>query len=570
MLALANLKSIFKVSPIITAVTLPDAPVFSILYVNDPFLQITGGQPADFEQKSLPDILLHLSDALVVQRQPITNLLQEASGTKSSSQLSTADWRITVTPIINALNEVEFLVQTYERATMPAQNVEPIAKTYQDLFNLSPLPHWVYGMQTLHFLDVNDAAIAHYGYTKDEFLSMTLADIRPAEDLDILNVIINDTIQKGLYNKSIVRHQKKNGDIITVVVQGNSIRFQNQDARLVLAIDHTDNIKAENELAASERRFKALIQEGSDLIAILDHDGYYRYVNPSARSILGMDAEFFKGKNAFDLIHQDDRPAVLQQLKELEVVHRIRISPYRFKTGTNQYRWLETTVTNMTDDPAISGFVSNSRDVTKQIDYEQKMEDSIARFAIVSKATRDAIWDRDILSDKVIWNKGIKGIFGHDRLESTYQWWYRHVHPEDVEEVVKKIQLLIKNKESRLTVEYRFRCAEGNYKYINDRAFLLFDNNGEAIRMIGSMQDITDRVEYIKAMEQQNDRLRDISWMQSHHVRAPLARILGLTSLLAVNSNSREETTEFLQHLTNSSIELDEIIREIVKKTEGI
>ena len=572
MLALDNLKSIFKVLPISSVITLPNVPDFSTLYVNDAFLNITADFNADFINNGLFEILPNLSFELTEKSQLIISSLNEVLISKASQQFSISEWKITITPIMDEDNVIVYLVHTFERTHLQREindALPPPTEKYEDLFNLSPLPHWVYSVDTLRFLDVNAAAIKHYGYSKEEFLSMTLIDIRPAEDISILEEILSENIEKGVYHRSLVRHQKKNGDIISVQVEGNTICFQRQNARLVLAIDHTEKIKAEKALAASERRFKALIQEGSDLIAILDKDGYYRYVNPTAKTILGMEIDFFIGKNAMDFVHKEDRDKITEQMKLLGINQRIRISPYRFSIGNGQYCWLETTITNLTNDPDICGFVANSRDVTKQIGYELKMEDSIARFAIVSKATSDAIWDRDILSNKVTWNKGLKGIFGHNKLHSTHKWWHSHVHPEDVDQVVKKVQLLIKNKESRLTVEYRFKCADGTYKYINDRAFLLFDQNGEAVRMIGSMQDITDRVNYIKAMENQNDRLRDISWMQSHHVRAPLARILGLTSLLSVDNNSREETREFLQHLSNSSVELDRIIREIVKKTEG-
>lgn len=569
MLAVDNLKSILKILPISTVVTLPNGPAFSTIYVNDAYLGMTNAIASNVIQRDFFDLSTIASDDFNLPTALVRNLFTEAVSLKKSGQLFTDQHKISVTPQFDAGNAIEYLVVTFEPLQHSSDHQpEPQAEKYEDLFNCSPLPHWVYNLDTLCFLDVNDAAIKHYGYTREEFLSMTLADIRPPEDISILTDILGNTREKGT-NTSTVRHQKKNGDIISVVVQGNSIRFQNQDARLVLAIDHTEKIKAENALEASERRFKALVQDGSDLIAILDIDGFYRYVNPTSKSILGLEMEFFIGKNVIKFIHEEDQELVIEQLQQLRKQQRVRIAPYRFRIGNDQYRWLETTVTDLTNDPAIAGFVANSRDVTKQIEYEQKMEESIARFGIVSKATSDAIWDRDILNDKLTWNKGIKGIFGHNKPTSTYKWWHSHVHPDDVKEVVQKIQLLIKNKESRISLEYRFRCAGGNYKYINDRAFLLFDSNGEAIRMIGSMRDITERINYIQAMEQQNNRLRDISWMQSHHVRAPLARILGLTNLLSIDNNSREEAKEFLRHLTNSSTELDRIIREIVKKTEG-
>lgn len=575
MLTLENLKSLFKALPISYVVTLPNVPDFSIADINEAFLKVTSCDASYFLGNPLFEVLPKLSQEMSGHSKKIKDRINDAVFSKKNCRLTLESWIIDIIPILDADNNLQYIVQTFEpmnhhKASNNFLQLRKEKKKYQNLFNFSPLPQWVYSITTLHFLDVNDAAVKHYGYTREEFLGMKITDIRPQEDITILKSITN-TLEKGMYNRSTVRHQKKNGEIINVVVEGNSIQFQDQDARLVLAIDHTEKIKAEKALAASELRFKALIQEGSDLIAITDQDGYYRYVSPTSISILGIEGEFFTGKNVFDFIHAEDKSAVWQQYKQLKFHHRIRIEPFRFKVSDDQYRWIETIVTNMTDDPAIAGIVSNSRDVTRQIENELKMEESIARFGIVSKATSDAIWDLDILTGKATWNKGLKGIFGHNKTSYSYKWWRSQIHPDDVEEVVNKTQSLIENKESRLKLEYRFRCADGTYKYIQDRSFLLFDGEGEALRMIGSMQDITERVNYIKAMEQQNERLREISWMQSHHVRAPLARIMGLTSLLTDDKhNDAAETKEFLQHLTDSSAELDEIIKEIVRKTEGL
>ena len=86
--------------------------------------------------------------------------------------------------------------------------------------------------------------------------------------------------------------------------------------------------------------------------------------------------------------------------------------------------------------------------------------------------------------------------------------------------------------------------------------------------MIGSMQDITERVNYVRDIEQQNTRLREISWMQSHHVRAPLARILGISTLIADHLKNEPESEELLDYLLKSVHELDLVVRDIVKKTE--
>ena len=314
-------------------------------------------------------------------------------------------------------------------------------RKYEHLFNFSPIPQWVYDFETLAFLQVNEAAILHYGYSREEFLTMTIKDIRPLEDIILLDEIMTSKVKTGKYNHSTVKHQKKNGDVIMVAVEGNAVAFEGKNARLVLAIDHTEKIIA-----------------------------------------------------------------------------------------------------------------------------EQEMQSLLNRYNIVSKATSDAIWDWDIAKGTMYWNKGIKGIFGHDDVNFDFQWWETHLHPDDIKRVRRQFAELIYRKHPKHVVEYRFKCADGTYKNVLDRSFILFNADGEAIRVIGSMQDITERINYVQAIEEQNEKLKEITWMQSHDLRAPLARTLGLTALIAMEDNAA--AIKELSVLINDAVnELDEVLKNIIKKS---
>jgi PAS domain S-box-containing protein len=349
-------------------------------------------------------------------------------------------------------------------------------------------------------------------------------------------------------------------------VEGNSVAFDNNKTRLVMAIDQTEQINAEYALAKSESRFKGMVQDGSDLIAILDQQGVYQYASPTTKSILGIEASNLIGKNAFDYVHPEDKEKVHSQFARLTSEKQIKLLPFRYKNNKDHYQWIETIITNMIDDPAIEGIVTNSRDITKRIENEIKTLESINRFNIVSKATSDAIWDWDMGSGKIIWNQGIKGIFKHKKTVYDIEWWKQQVHPDDLDDLLEQFELLLQKQKSRLQVEYRFRCGTGHYKSVLDRSFILFNELGNPLRMIGSMQDITDRVNHLKAIEEQNAVLRDISWIQAHEVRAPLAKIMSLTRLFQDHITCTS-TKELIDYLTASTHELDEVIQNILKKT---
>ncbi len=126
-----------------------------------------------------------------------------------------------------------------------------------------------------------------------------------------------------------------------------------------------------------------------------------------------------------------------------------------------------------------------------------EIRESNERYDIVAKATSDTIWDWKIQQDHFIWNKGIQGIFGYKKEEvgNTSKWWFDRIHPEDSIKMSIKLYSFIEQKTEKWQDEYRFKCADGTYKYVFDRGFLVKDEQGNAIRMIGAIQDITRQKE---------------------------------------------------------------------------
>lgn len=138
--------------------------------------------------------------------------------------------------------------------------------------------------------------------------------------------------------------------------------------------------------------------------------------------------------------------------------------------------------------------------------------ESNERYDIVAKATSDTIWDWKIEDDSFIWNKGIQGVFGYKKEEvgKTSKWWFERIHPEDSLKMSVKLYSFLEQKTEKWQDEYRFQCADGSYKYVFDRGFLVKDKEGKPIRMIGAIQDITKQKE-----EEQRLRLLETVITQS-------------------------------------------------------
>ena len=152
---------------------------------------------------------------------------------------------------------------------------------YRVLFESNPFPMWVYDLETLKFLAVNDAALLKYGYSNEEFDKMTLPDIRPPEDAELL--LKNISTESDMYQWSAGwRHIKKDGTIINVEILSHEITFNNRKARLVTVNDVTEKMKAETALKEAEQRYRSTLDNMQEGFQIISFDWKYLYVNDAA------------------------------------------------------------------------------------------------------------------------------------------------------------------------------------------------------------------------------------------------------------------------------------------------
>ncbi len=470
-----------------------------------------------------------------------------------------------ITPIKEAYQELE---EEINKRSEIQKNLELSEEKYKSLFEKSPLPMWVLDRDQLNFLSVNKAAVNLYGYSKEEFLKMTVRDLWAPDQEQRINKIVS--ANQNEYFKLKVRHLTKDGNVLYVSVKSNPLFFDNTPARVSLVRDITAMVKAEEKLLHSEKRFKALVQEGSDLISIVDCSFNYIYNSPASKYVFGLEPDKLKGTNFRDYIHTEDRDKIDEGISQLKDRKRVQLPSYRIKNSKGEWRWIETIITNLDNEPAVGGIVMNSRDITEFIEQERKVIQSLDRYDIVSKATSDIITDYDIEKDEVTVNDAASKMLGFSKEEIGKRgaWWDDKIHPDDFEQVKSLARKMREDGVRHLSTEYRFRCANGSYKHILDRSYLLTDENNVPKRVIGSMQDITESKLHLIATENHNKRLKEIAWTQSHVVRAPLANVLGLVDLLMNYRNDLDNAEEVLINISKSANELDKIIRQVALETE--
>jgi len=289
--------------------------------------------------------------------------------------------------------------------------------------------------------------------------------------------------------------------------------------------------------------------------------------------IYGIDRTQFKAtfEGYQGMLHPEDRDrvahiigSVLQNKQDVEFEERI-LRP------DGEIRYLRSWGTLKCDEHGEPlKMIGACLDITESKKIQQANKEHLDRYNAVAKATSDTIWDYNMLTGEVTWNPNVTSMFGYEYPLGTYSWWYEHVHPEDLNRMIGLIADKVAQKEARWHSEYRFRCADGTYKFVLDRGFLIFDERGQPIRMIGSMQDVTERVEYIREIEENNARLKEIAYAQSHLVRAPLARIMSLVQLLKDAEFDTHSQSQLLSYLSQSADELDLVVRHIISNSQQV
>lgn len=352
---------------------------------------------------------------------------------------------------------------------------------YQQLFEVSPRPTWVFDRETRRILLVNEAAIRVYGWSRDEFLAMTLDDMRPPEEHSAFHAAYQAPKTSPSYARN-GRHWKKNGTLIEVALEITPFELDGRAVSLASVTDITG-------IADAERRFRLLVENSAEAIAVTTAQGIVEYVSPAAERILGYPASEVVGKSALPRVHPGDLPNWVappfgqSTTAESRGLHR---------DGT--WRWLEVTTTNLLHDPAIRAYVSNYRDITARKLAEQRQLDMQRRLEYLLSATSAVTYSAQPGGAATFMSANVQAVLGYtpDQFYGNAAMWLHNIHPDDLERVrsgMRELRVI-----GTETFEYRFRHADGSYRWMLDVARLERDKDGKEVEIVGYWIDITDQV----------------------------------------------------------------------------
>ncbi|MBL0064922.1 MAG: PAS domain S-box protein [Bacteroidetes bacterium] len=378
-------------------------------------------------------------------------------------------------------------------------------KKYQILFDKNPIPMWAVDIKSLSFIDVNQAAVNHYGYSREEFLSMTSFDIRPEEEWENFKQHVKQTNDQESYS-GIWKHQKKDGSIIFAEIYYHTVVLHERRIRLVLSIDVTEEILVKQKLKSSEQRFRALVEGSENAIFIVDENGKNLEVNHSATSLLGYSESVLKSFNIMQLFDCTDEQKVIWfdifrngttglTLKNL-ICHDGTIVP------------VEVAGTKLPD----GRIIFTIKNISEKIRNENEIRKSNERFNYVLKATNDGVWEANLKTGEAWWSDHLYAMLKYKPGEfpmdaATFE---SLIHPDDRARVMNGLANTLKSDSPFWSDEFRGRCSDGSYGIYYDRAYILRNEKGEPEKMIGTAMDLTGLKKYETDLAESENRLRTI------------------------------------------------------------
>ncbi|MCC5938791.1 MAG: PAS domain S-box protein [Lunatimonas sp.] len=361
------------------------------------------------------------------------------------------------------------------------------------------------------FTQINKASKEILGYSPAELEGRHFSDFIHKDYLDPTLVIWRELFKVKKVKNFENAYLHRDGRCIQMVWTAH---YDLEQQRIYcVGRDVTELKQAELQIKKNERRFRSMIQAGGDFVAILSPKGIFTYVSPTYRRNLDYADEDLLGNSAYAFIHPEDRDRVKMESAQIVDGKQSITSPYRFQTRQGSWRWIRTTLVNLSQDPDIQGFIANSNDITDIIHANQKLTESEARFRGLYESQTNYVIRTDLegrytyvnrkFQDEFGWIYKNGEILGNLSLESI-----RDYHWQKVRDTVAEC---IEHPESIIKIEIDKPTKDGGTMTTLWDFICVPDASGAPYELQCMGIDITQRVQAEQLLIESNERFELIN-----------------------------------------------------------
>jgi PAS domain S-box-containing protein len=417
--------------------------------------------------------------------------------------------------------------------------VERTARQQRQLFFDSLLPMWVYEVETLAFLEVNRAAVRHYGWPETEFLAMRVSDVCAEEDANALFRAIPPA-DAPARRSGPWRHRTSSGAEILVEILSQPYSHGGRPARLVTVLDVTEHIRALEALQRERDQFKAIAEHSPDVISRFDRGLRYLFTNPAQIYASGFAPEQLIGRTHEELGRTEIAKVVVPQLRAALDSGEPRQFELRMMSPEGEHDFEVQVVPEIVRNGQVETVLAISRDITQRKRAEDAMRESEARFRTLTELSSDWYWEQDsgfrftFMSGKLLEKTGIaiEQHIGRTRWELptpsvTKQDWARHRAQLDAREPFRDFEILRVDR-------------DGHPHWVSVSGKPLFGSDGSFVGYRGVGHEITQRKLAEEALRESEARfrllaehLREVVWISDpevsrfHYVSAAFTQMWG-------------------------------------------
>jgi two-component system, cell cycle sensor histidine kinase and response regulator CckA len=395
-------------------------------------------------------------------------------------------------------------------------------------------------------VEANEKVAALFGYTAKELIGKNVLTMIAPEYREVASTRIQ-TRDESPYQEVI--GLRKDGTLFPIEVFVKNDPREGRFRRVVVCRDITSRKHAEELIRESEKRFRALIENSADGIALMRSDGSFEYVSPSNERIAGYTTEDLFRTHFYDFIHPDDLEALMDVWKRtLESRNESIFAQCRYKHKDGTWHWLEFVNKNLLHEPSIQAIVSNYRDITARKKAEEALRDSEEKYRALFEESRDVVFISEASGRRFIdINQAGVELFGYESKEELLQVNIANdLFVNAADRVV--LESLMKEHGYVKDFQQQLKKKNGDRVIILETSTAVRNENGEIVIYRGIMRDVT-KVKQLQEQLMQAQKMETVGQLAggvAHDFNNILMAIMGYCELIKMKLPSNEDS---LQHV---------------------